>query len=167
MGKPIKTIKTNALRIVASAGVAHGILTYSTEDGALDGVSVAEKIGLPVEKVFKTLVTRGNDKQVYVFVVPVAETLDLKAAAQHVGAKRIEMIHVSEITPLTGYVKGGCSPVGMKKNYPTYIDSACLALDNMVVSAGKIGMQLVIAPSALIEMINAVVADLTVERNGK
>ncbi|MDK2867349.1 MAG: Cys-tRNA(Pro)/Cys-tRNA(Cys) deacylase [Clostridiales bacterium] len=161
MGKGTKAVMTNALRIVAAEGIQHEILTYQTDDGALDGVSVAAKIDIPPEHVFKTLVTRGNDKQIYVFVVPVAETLNLKSAAQAVGAKRIEMVHVSEITPLTGYVKGGCSPIGMKKQYPTFFDVSCLGLDKIVVSAGKIGVQLVIEPKALLKLIKAETVALT------
>ncbi|MBS7525477.1 Cys-tRNA(Pro) deacylase [Fusibacter paucivorans] len=161
MGKASKTVKTNALRIVAAEGIKHEVLTYPTDDGALDGVSVAAKIDMPMENVYKTLVTRGNGNQIYVFVIPVAETLDLKSAAQVVGAKRVEMVHVSEITPLTGYVKGGCSPIGMKKHYPTYIDASCLHLEKIVVSAGKIGIQLVIEPEALIRLVSANTTALT------
>lgn len=141
--------KTNAQRILEKDKLPYTAYTYDTADGLLDGVSVAQKVGMPVEKVFKTLVTRGASKGIFVFVVPVAAELNLKAAAKAVGEKSVEMIAVKEITPLTGYVKGGCSPVGMKKKYPTVVDSSALSQTEIVVSAGRIGDQIALSPQHL------------------
>lgn len=141
--------KTNAQRMLEKEKLPYTAHTYDIEDGLLDGVSVAAKVGMPVEKVFKTLVTRGASKNIFVFVVPVALELNLKAAAKSVGEKSVEMIHVKEITPLTGYVKGGCSPIGMKKRYTTVVDASALLQETMVVSAGRIGDQIELSPQHL------------------
>lgn len=141
--------KTNAQRMLEKDKLPYMAHTYDTEDGRLDGVAVAQKVGMPVEKVFKTLVTRGASKNIFVFVVPVALELNLKAAAKAVGEKSIEMIHVKEITSLTGYVKGGCSPIGMKKRYQTVVDSSALKQQTIVVSAGRIGDQIELSPQHL------------------
>ena len=141
--------KTNAQRLLEKDKLPYAAYTYDTEDGLLDGVSVAQKVGMPVEKVFKTLVTRGASKGIFVFVVPVALELNLKAAAKAVGEKSVEMVPVKDITPLTGYVKGGCSPIGMKKRYPTVVDASALSQSEIVVSAGRIGDQISIAPQHL------------------
>ncbi|MEG2204562.1 MAG: Cys-tRNA(Pro) deacylase [Oscillospiraceae bacterium] len=141
--------KTNAQRQLEREKISYLPHTYETADGLLDGVSVAEKCGMAVETVFKTLVTRGASGGIYVFAVPVAQELDLKAAARAAGEKSIEMVAVKEITPLTGYLKGGCSPIGMKKRYPTVIDDSALSLRTMVVSAGRIGAQVELAPDGL------------------
>ena len=152
--------KTNAMRILESEEIPFTAHHYESKDGKIDGVSVAEKMGQPVEMVYKTLVTVSPQKEYYVFVIPVAEELDLKAAARAVGAKSVEMIKVADINKVTGYIRGGCSPVGMKKQYTTVIDSSCLALDRFYVSAGKIGYQLEIAPHDLICAVGAETAQI-------
>lgn len=154
--------KTNAQRMLEKEKLPYTAHTYSTEDGLLDGVSVAEKVGMPVEKVFKTLVTRGASKNIYVFVVPVALELNLKAAAKSVGEKSVEMVPVKDITPLTGYVKGGCSPIGMKKRYATVVDISARAQETIVVSAGRIGDQIELAPTHLEQVIECRFADITI-----
>jgi Cys-tRNA(Pro)/Cys-tRNA(Cys) deacylase len=153
--------KTNAMRILDAKKIVYEMLTYDNKDGKIDGVSVAEKIGRNPEEVFKTLVAQGNSKNVYVFIIPVAEELDLKKAARASGEKSIEMIPVKDIQKWTGYIRGGCSPIGMKKEYKTFIDESCLLLDVMVVSAGKIGVQIVLAPSQLQEITKAETVPLT------
>ncbi|MHB8065975.1 MAG: aminoacyl-tRNA deacylase, partial [Ruminiclostridium sp.] len=118
------TLKTNVMRILDSAHILYNTYTYDSNGGAIDGVSVANKIGQPVEKVYKTLVTRGTSKSFFIFVIPVSKELYLKAAAKAVGEKSIEMIKQDEINKVTGYIRGGCSPIGMKKDYKTVIDSS-------------------------------------------
>ena len=152
--------KTNAMRILEREGVAFTPHHYACTDGKIDGISVAEKMGRPVGEVYKTLVTVSPQKQYYVFVIPVAEELDLKAAARSVGAKSVEMIKVADINKVTGYIRGGCSPVGMKKQYETVIDASALALDRFFVSAGKIGYQLEVNPAELIRLIGAKTAEI-------
>lgn len=142
--------KTNAMRILDAKKISYEVLTYDNEDGKIHGAAVAEKIGRTPEAVFKTLVAhRGQD--LYVFVIPVAEELDLKKAARAAGEKKIEMLPVKDLLKWTGYVRGGCSPVGMKKLYPTFIDSRGEALHKITVSAGKIGVQMELAPMLLAE----------------
>lgn len=152
--------KTNAMRILERAGIAYHSYTYDHEDGAIDGVSVAHKMGQDEAKVFKTLVTQGASRQYYVFVIPVAQELKLKAAAKAVGEKSVEMIPVKEINKVTGYIRGGCSPIGMKKTYPTVVDSSCEALDSMIFSGGKIGFQIEMAPADLLRLVGAKVAPI-------
>jgi Cys-tRNA(Pro)/Cys-tRNA(Cys) deacylase len=156
--------KTNAMRILDSAGIPYKQYEYDHGDGLIDGISVARKIGLPAEKVYKTLVTEGHSKAYYVFIIPVAEELDLKAAAAAVGEKSVEMIKVSDINRVTGYIRGGCSPIGMKKNYTTVLDSSSAKLDTIVVSAGKIGCQVELAPKGLASVVPFQTADITVRR---
>jgi len=141
--------KTNAQRMLEKEKIPYLAHTYETEDGHIDGVSVAHKMGIDPAVVFKTLVTRGASRGIYVFVVPVALELNLKAAARAVGEKSVEMIAVKEITPLTGYIPGGCSPIGMKKHYPTVVDESARLLKRMIVSAGRIGDQIELAPGDL------------------
>lgn len=150
---------TNVMRILEDAGVPYKYYTYES-DGFIDGVSVAGKIGQSVERVFKTLVARGKSGAYYVFVVPVAQELDLKQAAKAVDEKSVEMIKVSEIINVTGYIRGGCSPIGMKKQYKTVIDSSCILLDTVIFSAGKIGYQVEVSPDDLVSITGASVADL-------
>lgn len=149
----MKKIKTNAMRLLDKAGIAYNVYTYDIEDGFVDGVSVAEKIGHPAEKVFKTLVAQGTSKEYYVFIVPVASELDLKAAARVVQEKAVEMIKVKDLVQVTGYVRGGCSPIGMKKSYQTVLDSSSQLLDKIIVSAGKPGYQVELAPSDLLKIL--------------
>ncbi|MCI1858990.1 MAG: Cys-tRNA(Pro) deacylase [Sporolactobacillus sp.] len=142
-------IKTNAMRILDREHIRYTIQTYSIADGLIDGLSVAEKVGEDPENVYKTLVTQGHSGELYVFVVPVADALDLKKAAAVVGEKKVEMLHVKDLQKHTGYVRGGCSPIGMKKHYPTVVDAAAKALDHMAVSGGKRGVQVILAPGDL------------------
>ena len=141
--------KTNVMRILDQKKIPYTPHTYPCSGGAVDGATVAGLIGVAPERVFKTLVTRGASRQNYVFVVPVMQSLNLKAAARAVGEKSIEMIHQAELLPLTGYVHGGCSPVGMKKQLRTVIDDSAQGLEAMVVSAGKIGFQVELSPADL------------------
>ena len=141
--------KTNAQRILEKEKIPYTAHSYSTEDGKIDGVAVAQKVGIPAEQVFKTLVTRGASKGIYVFVIPVELELDLKAAARAVKEKSIEMVQVKELLGLTGYVRGGCSPVGMKKRYPTVVHSSAMNQPTVVLSAGKIGGQIELSPDDL------------------
>ncbi|HCW79751.1 MAG TPA: Cys-tRNA(Pro) deacylase, partial [Ruminococcaceae bacterium] len=133
---------------------------YENKDGKIDGISVAHKLGENVEQVFKTLVTRGADHNFYVFAVPVAMELNLKAAAKSVGVKSVEMIHVSEINKVTGYIRGGCSPIGMKKQYRTVIDSSCMRYNTILVSGGRIGTQVEVDPRQLLNFIGGTAADI-------
>lgn len=154
--------KTNVMRVLEQKKIAYTPHSYPHGDEAVDGVTVARLTGLAEEKVFKTLIVRGASKAIYVFVIPVAEELDLKKAARAAGEKSAAMIHVSEINALTGYIRGGCSPVGMKKQYKTFYHESCEALDTMVVSGGKIGAQVELSPSALIALTRGQTADLIV-----
>lgn len=147
MAKKIQ--KTNAVRLLDQKKIPYSLKEYEINEEHLDGVTVAEEIGQPVEKVFKTLVATSMKKQLYVFVIPVAKELDLKAAAKFVGEKKIEMLHVRDLLANTGYIRGGCSPIGMKKQYPTVVDEAALLQDEIFISAGKRGMQICIAPKFL------------------
>lgn len=154
------TVKTNVMRILDSAHIDYNTYSYDSKDGAIDGVSVANKIGQPVERVYKTLVTRGASKNFFIFVIPVAKELNLKAAARSVGEKSIEMIRMDEINKVTGYIRGGCSPIGMKKNYKTVIDSSCENIETIIFSAGKIGFQVELPPQTLVKFINAEIANI-------
>lgn len=145
--------KTNAMRILDKAGISYNTYSYDAGDGLIDGVSAAEKMGQPVGRVYKTLVTQGTSREYYVFVIPVARELDLKAAARAVGEKAIEMIKLADINKVTGYIRGGCSPIGMKKEYKTVLDSSCDSLSTIIVSAGKIGHQIELAPGDLIKLV--------------
>lgn len=151
--------KTNAMRMLDAKGISYEIHTYDNEDGAIHGTAVAEKIGRPPETVFKTLVSHSG-ANLYVFVIPVAEELDLKKAARAAGEKKIEMLPLKDLLKWTGYVRGGCSPVGMKKLYPTYIEQSAEELESIAVSGGKIGMQIELAPDELAGMVNAKYGDL-------
>jgi len=146
--------KTNAMRILDAKKVDYGMLSYDNKDGKIDGVSVAHKINRDVQQVYKTLVTQGNSKELYVFVIPVEEELDLKRAAKVAEEKKVDMIAVKDIQKWTGYIRGGCSPVGMKKTYPTFIDQSAENLKTMIVSGGKIGIQIEIKPEDLINVID-------------
>ena len=162
MAKP-KEEKTNVMRVLEQKQIPDTAHAYEHEEGvAVDGVTVAASLGQDPECVFKTLVARGASKGIYVFCIPVAENLDLKKAARAVGEKSIEMVAVKEINALTGYVRGGCSPVGMKKQYPTVFHETAEIVDTIMVSAGKIGYQVELAPAALIELVGGVLADITV-----
>lgn len=154
-------IKTNAVRMLENAGIPYRCMEYPHEEGvAVDGRTVAAMLGEEETSVFKTLVTVGSSREHYVFVVPVAKELDLKAAARAVGEKSVEMVQVSELLRLTGYVRGGCSPVGMKKPYPTVIDASAREREYIYVSAGKIGLQVRLAPKALADLIGGFFAEI-------
>lgn len=158
-----KEEKTNVMRILEQKGISYIPHTYEHEDGvAVDGITVAQSLGQDPECVFKTLVTRGASKGIYVFCIPVAENLDLKKAARAAGEKSIEMVSVKEINLLTGYVRGGCSPIGMRKEYPTWFHETAEIVDTIMVSAGKIGYQVELSPAALTELVGAGLVDLTV-----
>ncbi len=150
--------KTNVMRILDKAKVPYTPHYYSHDDGLIDAVSVAAKLGQPVERVYKTLVTRGASKSFFVFVLPAAMELNLKAAAKAVGEKSIEMIHVSEINAVTGYIRGGCSPIGMKKAYRTTFDERILSFPTVMVSGGKIGTQVELSPDDLLKLTRGLTA---------
>ncbi|EJT6498873.1 Cys-tRNA(Pro) deacylase [Clostridium perfringens] len=149
-----KKLKTNAMRILDSKKVSYEMLSYESEDGKIDGISVAHKIGVDEKNVFKTLVAQGTSKELYVFVIPVAEELDLKSAARIAGEKKVEMIAVKDILKYTGYIRGGCSPIGLKRDYRTFIHESAKDLDFMIVSAGKIGHQIKLNPNDLVEVVD-------------
>lgn len=154
-----KEVKTNAMRILESMKIPYQQYTYECEE-FVDGLQIADQLGLPYEKVYKTLVTVGNSKDYFVFVIPIAEELDLKAAARSVGQKSVEMIHVKDINAITGYIRGGCTAIGMKKQYVTRIDSSAEQLEKIIVSGGRIGSQLELAPADLARAARAEFADL-------
>ena len=149
-----KKLKTNAMRILDSKKVSYEMLSYESEDGKIDGISVAHKIGVDEKNVFKTLVAQGTSKELYVFVIPVAEELDLKNAAKIAGEKKVEMIAVKDILKYTGYIRGGCSPIGLKRDYRTFIHGSAKGLDFIIVSAGKIGHQIKLNPNDLVEVVS-------------
>ena len=153
-------IKTNAIRLLETGGIPHSAHEYDVSDGKIDGVSVAKKIGQDPGRVFKTLVTEGKTKGHNVFVIPVEYELDLKKAALAAGDKYIEMIKSRDLEPLTGYVHGGCSPVGMKKAFPTFIEETAMLYATINVSAGRIGLQIELAPDDLAKAAGAVFKDL-------
>ena len=154
--------KTNAMRILESENIDFEIIEYSTKDG-IGGVDVAEKLGEDKDRVFKTLVTESKEGENFVFVVPVSSELDLKKAAKASGSKKVEMIPQKKLLPLTGYVHGGCSPVGMKKEFKTFIDSSAENLDFFYVSGGKVGMQIKLNPKELLNLIDGEFADIKKE----
>ena len=153
--------KTNVMRVLEQKNIPYTAHTYPT-DGAIDGVSVAKMLGQSVEQVFKTLVVKGASGGYYVFDIPVAENLDLKKAAKAVGEKSVAMLPQKELLPLTGYVHGGCSPVGMKKQLPTVFHETVILFDTICVSAGRIGYQVEVSPDALMELVGAQAADVVV-----
>ena len=153
-------IKTNVMRVLEQAGVSY-IPHYYDPEGGIDGLSVARQLGQDPDAVFKTLVTQGKSRAFYVFVIPVGGTLNLKRAANACGEKAVEMIPQKLLLPNTGYIHGGCSPVGMKKAYPTFIDETAQLFDSICVSAGKIGAQVELAPDDLCRMTGAQYAALT------
>ena len=155
--------KTNVMRILGQKKIKYTAHEYPHGEDAVDGVTVARMTGRDPACVFKTLVTRGASKGIYVFVIPVAEELDLKKAAKAVGEKSIAMVHVSEINALTGYVRGGSSPIGMKKQYKTVYHSSRLSQDTVLVSAGKIGQQVELSPADLIGLTRGDTANIVTE----
>ena len=156
-----KEVKTNAMRILETKKIPYTAHTYECEE-FIDGIQIADMLSLPHEKVYKTLVTQGNSKNYFVFVIPIAEELDMKKAAKSVGEKSVAMLHVKDINAVTGYIRGGCTAIGMKKQYVTRIDIAAKELSQIIVSGGKLGMQLELAPDDLALASGAEFADIIV-----
>lgn len=154
-----KEIKTNAMRILEKEGIAFSQYCYVCNE-FVDGVQIADQLSLPYEKVYKTLVTRGSSKAYFVFVIPVAKELDLKKAAKAVGEKSVAMIHVKDINNITGYIRGGCTAIGMKKQYVTRLDSSAGKLDQMIVSGGRIGSQIELKPEDFLKASKAEYGEL-------
>ena len=152
---------TNAMRLLKQAGIEFDTSTYEVDESDLSGVHLAQVLGVDVDCVFKTLVTRSDKRNLYVFCIPAAEELDLRKCAAAVGEKKIEMIQVKELLGLTGYIRGGCSPVGMKKKYPTVFDETAQLFDRIYVSAGQRGIQMIVDPMLLAEYVEATFADVT------
>jgi len=157
-----KTVKTNAMRILDREKISYTFQCYECEE-FIDGIATADKLGLAHEEVYKTLVTISHSRKYYVFVIPIEKELNLKKAAKVVNEKSLEMIHVKEITNVTGYVRGGCTAIGMKKAYPTFIDESAQKLDRIHVSAGKIGAQITLTPEDLKKAAKAEYADVTMD----
>ncbi|TFD92856.1 Cys-tRNA(Pro) deacylase [Jeotgalibacillus sp. R-1-5s-1] len=152
--------KTNAMRLLDAADIHYETFEYDTKDGLTDGISAAEKIGRSREEVYKTLVTQGTSKQHYVFVIPVDQELNLKKAAAAAKEKKVEMIPMKTLQPLTGYIKGGCSPIGMKKKFPTFLHESAKTRETVIVSAGQIGKQIEIKPADLCQITDGEITDL-------
>jgi Cys-tRNA(Pro)/Cys-tRNA(Cys) deacylase len=161
----VAQVKTNAVRILDSKKISYQLMTYDNNDGKIDGVSVAHKINKDPQMVYKTLVAQGSSKDLYVFIIPVAEELDLKKAAKAANEKKIEMIPVKDIQKWTGYIRGGCSPVGMKKQYSTFIDEGASELETIVVSGGKIGVQVELAVQDLQMITEASIVEIVKGRS--
>ena len=156
-----KEVKTNAMRILDKNKIPYEIIQYECDE-FIDGLHSAEKTGAPVEQSFKTLVMQGKSRQYYVFVLPIAEEVDLKAAARTVGEKSVEMIHVKDITAITGYVRGGCTPLGMKKQFPTVLHESARDFDRIYVSGGRIGTTIIVNPDDLLSVVRGQYADIIV-----
>jgi Cys-tRNA(Pro)/Cys-tRNA(Cys) deacylase len=157
--------KTNAARILDRQGIKYELLVYEVDESDLSAKAVADKLNQNIDQVFKTLVLRGDKSGIFVCIIPGAEELDLKKAAQISGNKFAVMVPMKEILDHTGYIRGGCSPIGMKKNYPTFIDESCILYDSIYVSAGIRGMQLKISPNDLVEVISCRMCDLILLMN--
>ena len=160
----MKINKTNAMRQLDAAKIKYETCTYEVDENDLSGTHIAEQIGLPVECVFKTIVTKGDRTGYTVFCIPCHKEIDLKRAAAVTGNKKIEPLHVKDLLGVTGYIRGGCSPVGMKKKFPTYFDASAANIERLTVSAGVRGIQLLIATSDIIKFTNATLADITAEQ---
>jgi len=159
-----QTEKTNACRALDKAGVSYTLHTYESDGTAVDALEVSKRLGQPIEKVYKTLVTIGASKKNYVLIINGTDELDLKKAAAVLREKNLELIPTSSLLSLTGYVRGGCSPIGMKKAFVTVFDTKILSLEMVIVSAGRIGLQMEIQPDLLIKASNGQVADLIKSR---
>lgn len=153
--------KTNAVRLVEQAGIPCREQFYEFDESDLSGTHAAQAIGMPPEQVFKTLVARGEKTGINVFCIPVCCELNLKKAAKAAGDKNMELVPVKELLGLTGYIRGGCSPVGMKKKYPTFLDETCVLWEEIAVSAGARGHQMILPPEKLAELVSAKLVDLT------
>ena len=153
--------KTNAMRILDKEKIQYHVITYDVQKGKVDGISVAQMICRSPESVYKTLVAKSSAGNIYVFVIPVEAELDLKKAAKITGEKKIEMLPVKDLQKWTGYIRGGCSPIGMKKHYPTIIDSTALEYEHIIVSGGKIGVQMELSVKDLQQVTEAKLEDVT------
>lgn len=153
--------KTNAVRMLEAAGIKFRTAEYKVDENDLSGMHVAEQLGQPPEQVFKTLVLKGEKTGYLVCCIPVNAELDLKKAAKAAKDKRVEMLHMKDLLSVTGYIRGGCSPVGMKKKFPTFIDETAILFDEIAVSAGIRGAQIIVEPNALCEYVEAEFVDLT------
>lgn len=148
--KKEKDVKTNAMRMLDSKGISYQVNTYQCDD-FIDGVHIAQQLGQNPAMSYKTLVTKGKSGGYFVFVLPVAQELDMKKAAKAVGEKSVEMLHVKDINSVTGYVRGGCSPLGMKKQFPTVVDETAKSFDTIIISGGRLGSQILLAPDDLVK----------------
>ena len=158
----IKINKTNAARILDQLKIAYELIPYEVDENDLGAQHIAVQLGQPIERLFKTLVLRGDKLGLFVCVIPGAEEVDLKKAAKVTGNKKVEMIHVKELLPLTGYIRGGCSPIGMKKALPTWFHQSIMNYDKVYCSAGMRGLQFCLAPADLVRAARGTLADLTV-----
>ena len=156
-----KDIKTNAMRILDKNRIPYQVNTYECEE-FIDGIHIADMLGQSYDQSFKTLVTVGKSGEHYVFAIPIDRELDLKKAAKAVGEKSVEMIHVKDINQITGYIRGGCTPIGMKKNYVTVLHGSIRTLNEVIISGGRIGSQIQMKPDDLIRVTNARVEDICV-----
>ncbi len=154
--------KTNAMRILDRKKIPYRTYTYECDE-FIDAIQIADMLSLPHEKVYKTLVTQGASKNYFVFVIPIAEELDMKKAARSVGEKSVAMLHVKDINAVTGYIRGGCTAIGMKKQYATRIDQSALNLDKIIVSGGKLGMQLELTPQDLAPSSAPAIAEIIID----
>lgn len=159
-----KEIKTNAMRILEKEKISFSHYTYECDE-FIDGIQIADKLSLPYEKVYKTLVTEGNSKNYFVFVIPIAEELDLKKAARSVGEKSVAMIHVKDIQAVTGYIRGGCTAIGMKRQYVTRLDSSAKEQETIIVSGGRIGSQIELKPKDFLEACGGEMADIIARKD--
>ena len=157
------TPTTNAMRMLSAAKIPFEVLTYAVDESDLSGTHIATEVGLPMDMVFKTLVAKGDKTGYLVFCIPVDHEIDLKRAAQATGNKRVEMIHVKELLPLTGYIRGGCSPIGMKKKFPTYFHASAKNLEKITVSAGMRGAQLYMDREVLVNFVAGSYVDIAVK----
>ena len=146
-----KDVKTNAMRILDRNKVSYKVNTYECEE-FIDGVQIADMLGQPYEMTYKTLVAQGRSGGYFVFVIPIAEELDMKKAARSVGEKSVELIHVKDINKITGYIRGGCTPLGMKKQFPTVVDDTAKTLDEIIISGGRLGSQIFLSPKDLVKV---------------
>ncbi|MBQ3583691.1 MAG: Cys-tRNA(Pro) deacylase [Lachnospiraceae bacterium] len=156
-----KEVKTNAMRILDRNKISYTVNTYECEE-FVDGIHIADQLGQSYEQSFKTLVTVGKSNAYYVFVIPIDKEIDMKKAAKEVNEKNIEMIHVKDINKVTGYIRGGCTPIGMKKQYKTVLHKSILEFEEVIISGGRIGAQIFIKPQDLIQVTGATVADIAV-----
>lgn len=161
----MKINKTNVARLLDKSKIAYQLVSYEVDENDLSAIHVAEQLGENVEQVFKTLILHGDKNGYFVCIIPGADEVDLKKAAKVSGNKKCEMIPVKELLPLTGYIRGGCSPIGMKKYFPTYIHQSAELFDQIYISAGQRGLQVLLSPNDLIQEVKAITADLIQEKD--